>query len=221
MPRIIDLTLPLRPGTRGVSSESTYTKEGDGWNASTWHLYSHAGTHMDAPIHFAAGPKTIDQISLPTCLGPAWVADLRPCSPGMLIEPEHLGPLGELFVPGESLLLLTGWSAHASDPAIYRDQLPRLSARFARWCVKSRVKLLGVEPPSVANVKNLPEVTLIHDILLRGGVTIVEGLAHLDQLTERRVFFAALPLKLAGSDGSPVRAFAVEGTDPDAWSFIS
>ena len=52
--------------------------------------------------------------------------------------------------------------------------------------------------------------------LLGGGVTIVEGLAYLDRLTQPRVLFAALPLKLAAGDGCPVRAFAIEGVDPSA-----
>jgi arylformamidase len=79
MPQIIDLTLSVVPGMRGVSTEPTLTKAKDGWNASTWHLYSHSGTHMDAPVHFEAGPGTIDQIPLATCIGPTWVTHLTPC----------------------------------------------------------------------------------------------------------------------------------------------
>jgi kynurenine formamidase len=100
------------------------------------------------------------------------------------------------------------------DIAMYRDQLPRISEELARWCVSRGVNILGVEPPSVADVNNLEEVTRIHKILLSGGVTIVEGLTNLEQLTQERVFFGALPLPLAGADGSPVRAFAIEGIAP-------
>lgn len=215
MPRLIDLTLPVVPGSRGVACEQASTIERDGWNATTWHLYSHSGTHMDAPLHFAAGPGTIDQTPLSTCLGPAWVADLQPCEPRALLTIEDLGDIQHRFRPGEALLLRTGWSRHVGDTALYRDGLPRIGEALARWCVEHRVKLLGVEPPSVADVNNLPEVTLIHEILLGGGVTIVEGLTNLDQLTSERVLFGALPLKLAGSDGAPVRAFAVEDVDPN------
>ena len=69
--------------------------------------------------------------------------------------------------------------------------------------------MLGVEPPSVANVNDLEEVTLIHEILLGGGVTIVEGLTNLEKLPANQQFlFGAMPLKLLGGDGSPCRAFA-------------
>ena len=60
MPRLIDLSQTLRAGMRGVTWETAATLEREGWNARTLHLYSHAGTHMDAQAHFAAGPETID-----------------------------------------------------------------------------------------------------------------------------------------------------------------
>ena len=214
-PRIIDLTLPLTPGQRGVAMEPKFTVARDGWNAATWHLYSHAGTHMDAQIHFNAGPETIDRHTPARCMGPAWIVRLPGLAPKSLLTVASLGAVAEKFVAGESLLLATGWSAHADNPALYRDGLPRLSEELAHWCVAKKVKLLGVEAPSVADVNHLPEVTLIHQILLGGGVTIVEGLTALDQLTPDRVFFAALPLRLAGGDGSPVRAFAIEGIAPE------
>ena len=84
------------------------------------------------------------------------------------------------------------------------------ATELAIWCVQRRVKLLGVEPPSVADVHNLEELTRIHQLLLAGGVTIVEGLTNLDQLRADRVFFRRLPLKIHGGDGCPCRAFAVE-----------
>jgi len=218
MARLVDLTLPLTPGQRGVVMEPKFTVARDGWNAATWHLYSHAGTHMDSQLHFGAGPETIDTKPLEKCLGPATIVNLVPCAPRTLLTVAHLGGVAATFTAGESLLLRTDWHKHASDPAIYRDGLPRIGEDLAQWCVAQRVRILGVEPPSVADVNNLPEVTRIHHLLLGGGVTIVEGLAFLDQLTQPRVLFAALPLKLAGGDGCPVRAFAVEGVDPSVFT---
>jgi arylformamidase len=209
MSHYIDLTLPLVPGTRGVAMDPKYTVERDGWNAATWHLYSHTGTHMDAPVHFAAGPATIDQQPLARCIGPAWIARLTPCQPRASLAVSHLGAVADRLAPGENLLLHTGWSEYVHDTAIYRDQLPRISDELAHWCVERQVNMLGVEPPSVADVNNLEEVTRIHKILLSGGVTIVEGLTNLDRIAGDRVQFAAFPLRLAGGDGSPVRAFAI------------
>jgi len=213
MSRLIDLTLPLAPGMRGVHVTQKFIRADDGWNATTLHLYSHAGTHMDAQVHFEAGPETIDQIPLARCMGMAWVIDLTDIGPKALIDVASLGEVEGKCRSGESLLIRTGWSRHANNPALYRDSLPRISEELARWCVARQVKLLGVEPPSVADVNNLAEVTCIHELLLSGGVIIVEGLCNLEELSDPRVFFAALPLRIIGGDGSPCRAFAVEGDE--------
>ncbi len=214
MARIIDLTLTLRPGMRGVEIEKLHTVNEHGWNSRMLHLYSHCGTHMDAPLHFEAGDGTIDCIPLEHCLGPAWVANLSGIEPKALITVAHLGPVAKKVRPGEGLLLKTGWSAYVSRPEYYRDNLPRVSRELAEWCVERRVRLLGVEPPSVADVNNLEEVTTIHRILLGGRVIIVEGLTNLEALCQERVFFGAVPLKIEGGDGSPCRAFVIEGLVP-------
>lgn len=218
MARIIDLTLTVRPGMRGVEFEPLHTVERDGWNSRTLHLYSHSGTHVDAPLHFAAGDGTVDRIPLEHCLLPAWVADLTGVEPKALITVAGLGEIAEKVRPGDGLLLKTGWSAHVDRPQYYRDNFPRVSRELAGWCVARRVRLLGVEPPSVADVNNLPEVTEIHRILLSAGVVIVEGLTNLSALRRERVFFGAVPLKIEGGDGSPCRAFALDGEPGlDTW----
>jgi arylformamidase len=207
MTRLVDLTLTLRPGMPGVAVEPARTLERDGWNASTFSLYSHCGTHMDAPLHFGVSDETIDQLDVTRCVGLAWVADLTPIEPRALIDVQNLGDIATRLQPGESLLLRTDWSRRVGD-ASWRDELPRVSEALAHWCVRYGVRMLGVEPPSVADVNNLEEVTRIHRILLGGGVTIIEGLSGLDRLRSRRVRLIALPLKIAGADGAPARVVA-------------
>lgn len=209
--KVIDLTLPLEHGMRGVEFDTKYTVAEQGWNARTLHLYSHAGTHMDAPIHFEAGPQTIDGIALERCLGRAWVASLEAIDPRTPITPELLGDTADRVEPGDALLLRTGWSQHVGNPDYYRDEFPPVSPELGRWLVDRGVRLVGVEPPSVGDVHDLPAVTEIHKILLGGDVIIVEGLTNLDQLTDDSCFFAAVPLPVAGGDGCPCRAFAIEG----------
>lgn len=212
MPRVVDLTLTLRDGMRGVSFEEARTIARDGWNARTLHLYSHAGTHMDAQTHFAAGPGTIDRTPLDRCMGPARVVNLDGIADKTPITVAHLGAVSADFRPGESLLIRTGWYRHAGNQGHYRDNFPRIAEDLARWCVERRVNILGVEPPSVADVNDIGELTRIHEILLAADITIVEGLAHLDAISQDRVFFVAAPLKIEGGDGCPCRAFAIEGS---------
>ena len=104
MSRIIDLTLPLQDGQRGVSIERARQIETDGWNATTLHLYSHCGTHMDAPQHFGVTNQTIDQIPLEQCMGPAWVVDLTGIEPRALIQVGDLGPVRDNLRAGDGLL---------------------------------------------------------------------------------------------------------------------
>lgn len=208
----IDLTLSLADGQRGVAFETARTVEKDGWNARTLHLYSHCGTHMDSPLHFGVSEQTIDEFPLSDCMGKAWVVRIAGDCTRRLLTVSDLGGVAETLQPGDSLLLQTGWS-HFVNEDKYRDALPRISEELAKWCVDKGVKILGVEPPSVADVHNLEEVTRIHRILLSGGVIIVEGLTHLALLKGPKVYFMALPLKIAGGDGAPVRALAFEMDD--------
>jgi len=208
----IDLTLSLTHGQRGVAFETARTVEKDGWNARTLHLYSHCGTHMDSPLHFGVSEQTIDEFPLGDCMGKAWVVRIAGDCTRRLITVSDLGTVAETLEKGDSLLLQTGWS-HFVNEDKYRDALPRISDELAKWCVTKGVKMLGVEPPSVADVHNLEEVTRIHRILLSGGVIIVEGLTHLELLKGPTVFFMALPLKVADGDGAPVRALAFEIDD--------
>ena len=210
MSQIVDLTLTVRHGMRGVEFENLHTVGRDGWNSRRLHLYSHSGTHMDAPVHFGVGDGTIDRIPLSRCFGPAWIAELTGLAPRAVISIPMLGTITDKLQPGDGLLLKTGWSDYVEQPAIYRDGLPRLSKELAEWCVERQVRILGVEPPSVADVNNREEVTTIHRILLEGGVIIVEGLTNLTALSQPRVYFGAVPLKIEGGDGSPCRAFAWE-----------
>jgi kynurenine formamidase len=209
MPRIVDLTVSLDNNLRGVSIEPARRIETDGWNATTLHLYSHCGTHMDAPKHFGVTEQTIDEIPLDQCMGPAWVIDLTNIEPRTLIGVSDLGSVAEKLSTGDSLILRTGWNRHIGTPS-YRNSLPRVSLELARWCGDKGVRMLGVEPPSVADVNNLEELTAVHEALLGSGVIIVEGLTNLDQIRNLKVTFMAFPLKVAKGDGAPARAFAIE-----------
>ena len=206
---IIDLSLPVDNAMRGVEIRPAKKIDTDGWNATTLCLYSHSGTHMDAPRHFLTEGATLDRQDLEVLVGEALVVDLTPVAPAELISVERLRAVEDRIRPGTRLLLRTDWHTRHGTPE-YRDRLPRLSLELAEWLVERRVALVGVEPPSVADVNHRRELTDVHQTLFRGGVTIVEGLAHLDRLTRDTVTFVALPLKIVGGDGCPVRAIAIE-----------
>lgn len=208
---IHDLTLPYEKGMAGYDIEVARTIAKDGWNASTLHLYSHAGTHMDAPLHFGVSNSTIDQFLPHQLMGKAWLVTIPIKQRQQLLTVADLGEVANQFQAGDSLLLRTDWSQHLGQ-AKYRNELPRISESLAQWCVQHRVKMLGVQPPSVADVNNLEEVTQIHHILLKGEVIIIEGLTNLDKIQKEQVFLIALPLKIKDGDGAPARVIALEET---------
>lgn len=207
--KVIDLSRPIDAELPGVTISPAKRLEVEGWNATTLSLYSHSGTHLDAPCHFVPSGATLDQQDLRVCCGPARVINLTPVQPAELLTVERFEAAAGSVRHGERLLLRTDW--HKTYPGDdYRNALPRISLGLAEWLVERGVAMIGVEPPSVADVNDLKELTAVHQTLFEGGVLIVEGLCGLDRLTSDRVEFVALPLRIVGGDGSPVRAVAIE-----------
>jgi len=192
---------------RGVEIFSNTQIANQGYNTTNLHLYSHAGTHMDAPLHFLEDGATIDQWPLQKCIGPAIVIDLSFKAPDTLISVADLGDAAAQIGRGSRVLLRTDWDEHA-ELADYRTHFPRISRELAQWLVDQGVWLVGVQTPSVASLNDRDELRDVHQILLRGEIVIVECLMNLAQLPSA-VTFIALPLKVAGGDGSPVRAVAL------------
>ncbi|MEN0045550.1 MAG: cyclase family protein [Bacteroidota bacterium] len=208
--KVHDLTHTFSEQIAGFSTTPARTIAENGWNATWLKIYSHAGTHMDAPFHFEVSDQTIDQFQPKEVMGKAWVVEIKISKGQQLLEISDLGEVIGKFQVGDSLLLHTNWSQKIEDATTYKNQLPRISKELATWCVENQVKMLGVEPPSVADVNNLPEVTEIHEILLGGKVIIIEGLKNLNQIKSETVFLIALPIKYKNGDGAPARVIALE-----------
>ena len=210
MSRIVDLTLTLSDDVPNYRREVSKKIPEDGWNASMIHIYSHTGTHVDCPYHFGISDVTIDRIEPQRFIADGIHVKLQNVQPGMNIGKSVLDKFSPGDLRGKAILFQTGWSKHFKDPGTYRDRLPRISEELAQYLVSAEVSIVGVEPPSVADVNNIEELTLIHKILLGGDVIIVEGLANLESLSGKPFQFIALPMKIYGGDGAPARAIAIE-----------
>ena len=206
---VVDLTMTIHKNMKGVDIEPAKVIDVDGWNATTLHLYSHSGTHMDAPIHFNVKNETIDNLPVDKLISEAWIVDLTTIKPSELITIEHLKSIENLVEKGQSIVLHTGWSKLVATDA-YRNELPRISEELAHWLGKKQINMLGVEPPSVADVNNIEEVTRIHTILMQHNIVIIEGLTNLEKLTSQKVTLIALPLKVENGDGAPARVIALQ-----------
>jgi arylformamidase len=164
----------------------------------------HNGTHADARFHFDTNGESIEKMLLDPYLGPATVVDLSQnfsrSKEKHLITREDLRPHAENIAATSRLLIKTGrWN----NSTVFPDRIPVVAADVPAWLQKNGVKLLGVDLPSMDELdsKSLQN----HHALARAGVAIIESL-DLTDVASGIYNFSALPLKIAGADGAPVRA---------------
>jgi len=206
--KIIDLTRELSNGTEaypgdhvGLSIEQLAQVESDGYNLSSFsHLESHCGTHIDSPLHFVADGTDIASLPLQMPAAVVITAKSRP------IDQEACADADQLT--GRAVLIKTGWDQHIGGDDYYRHA-PYLTPAAAQFLAESKIAILGIDFPSPDpfDSHDYP----VHHILLSAGIPIVEGLVGLNQLvrTMGELHFVALPLKVAGIEGSPVRAAVI------------
>jgi len=202
MPRLIDLTRPLSPATPPWPGDASVRfsfnariRDGASCNVGQLSLSVHNGTHADAPYHFADDGMTIDQVPLDTYVGPVWVVDAQGCT---ALTMELFAGLD--LTQATRVLVRTGvWP----DPQAFPTTWPVMDATVSEFLGRAGVKLLGLDAPSVDEMasKDLPN----HHALYRAGIAILENLA-LDEAPTGLHELIALPLRLVGADGSPVRA---------------
>ncbi|MDX9958866.1 MAG: cyclase family protein [Spirochaetia bacterium] len=207
----IDLTqfitpdMPVYPGTEGPKIDNATSIAQDGFAEKLLTMYSHTGTHVDAPGHMIPGAKTLDQFSVDTFIGRAVVIDVpevsEPCISLRLLEDQAERLKGCDFV-----LFHTGWDAKWGQGG-YFSGFPVLSADAARLLCGLGLKGLGFDCISVDPVGSTDME--IHRILLGSGLVIVENLCNLSMLNGAAFTFSCLPLRIRDSDGSPVRAVAM------------
>jgi kynurenine formamidase len=185
---IVDLTLelseetPIYPGDPKVKVKRWATIEKDGYYMNALSLGEHSGTHVDAPAHFIANGKTIDQVPLEKFIGRGVVIDVSHLQGN--IEP------GDIKMVEEMVFFYTG----GKDIC--------LSEGGARYLVEKGIKAVGIDNPTVGGFE-------VHKILLSNEILIFENLANLEKLIGKEFTFFGVPLKIKNGSGSPIRAFAI------------
>jgi kynurenine formamidase len=196
-----------------------------GWFYASYAFSSaeHGGTHLDAPIHFAEGRMSTDEIPLSGLIGPAVVVDVtdRVHEDYLLTledltswEAEH-GPIPD----GGILLVRTGWDARWDDRTAYLGtdlvgpeavaelHFPGIGAEAAEWLAQNRgVVAVGIDTPSIDYGQS--EDFRAHVILYAENIAGFENVANLDLLPATGSFVVALPMKIEGGSGGPLRIVA-------------
>lgn len=217
--KIFDLTLTLEPDIPCFAAwhppftiEARGTLEKVGRNTKKISFGSHTGTHMDAPLHFVDGGTSIDQIDIGLLYGDVTVVDFRTMSDLDTPRAVERSDLAVVEI-AERMLFLFGWDKHWKTDTYYKGY-PYFSMDAARCLVEGGVKLLLMDTPSPDDSRAIlhsDKDSIIHKEFLSNGVVLVEYIKGPDQInTNARYSIVSLPLKIAGSDGSPVRVVLIE-----------
>jgi arylformamidase len=201
----LDISMTIEPGMvvwagdKPVVLESTQsTASGGPYNLSYIMMSLHAGTHIDAPLHFIEGGLSVAEMPLDTMIGPARVVEI---SDAESIKREELKGLG--IGQGERLLLKTANSKELWPVSRFSEDFVYISADAAAYLAGLQLKCVGIDYLSVGGFEADAEET--HKTLLQAGIWVIEGL-DLSRVTPGDYELICLPLKVERGDGAPARA---------------
>jgi kynurenine formamidase len=204
--KIIDLShtikedMPVFPGTKPPRLENHCTLLEHGFREKLITMFSHTGTHMDAPSHMLEG-LSLDQLSPGHFVGKVIVIEAK----SYTVTLDELLPYEEVLKESDFVLLKTHWDIHwGSDQYFYH--FPALSTEGATYLTSFNLKGYGVDAISVDHMED--HAFPIHHILLGHGMVLIENLTNLDQV-QTGDLLSVLPLKIEDADGSPIRAVAI------------
>ena len=231
--KLVDLTYPLDEQTVFWPTNKPFTWERAAWGRTAkgyWYasgdfsMSEHGGTHIDAPIHFGEGRLAVDEIPLQKLIAPAVVGDVRPSvaeNRDYRLSRKDLerwesrhGPIQQ----GAVVLMLTGWgqgwpdkshylgSSTPSDPKTLH--FPGFSKEAADFLVKERhVDGIGIDTPSIDYGPS--QDFIVHQIINGANLYGLENIANLERLPPNGAILVALPIKIKGGTGGPVRIIAI------------
>jgi len=201
------------------------TPAGFYYAANNFRTAEHGGTHLDAPVHFAAGRQAADEVPLERLVGPAVVVDVAEASSK---HADYLVSVADLeafeaahgrIPDGAILLVRTGYSSRWPDAARYlgtaergaaavpKLHFPGVDPAAATWLLQNRrIHALGIDTASIDHGQSTTYDT--HRILYEANIPGFENLTALDRLPPTGAMVVALPMKIKGGSGAPLRAIA-------------
>ncbi|MDO4272221.1 MAG: cyclase family protein [Eubacteriales bacterium] len=207
--KVIDLThamvnqMDVFPGDPpvGILTHHNYK---NGYFVSQVIFGTHSGTHADAPIHRIPGSASITDMEVTSYIG--WKTAVLDFS-GFTgeITGADCAKYADVLEGCDAAIFKTGWESKYGTEAFF-ESYPGLTAETAAFLEEKGIHLIGLETPSVHPADH----EKIHVELLRRNIMIVESLSNVSKISKAIVEFHAVPLKLKGLDGSPVRAYVIE-----------
>ncbi|HEY3395458.1 MAG TPA: cyclase family protein [Lacipirellulaceae bacterium] len=235
--KIIDLTYrfdestiywPTDDGFKLLRGPAGVTERGYYYAANRFMCAEHGGTHIDAPIHFWKAGQTVDQIPLERLIGPAACVDLaHKCRADrdyqvMVEDFTAWEAANDSSLNDKIVLIHTGYAAHWPDretylgtsetgrAAVAKLHFPGLDPVAADWLVvRRKIRAVGIDTASIDHGQTQDYAT--HQRLFRAGVPALENVALPADLPPSNFQVIALPMKIGGGSGGPLRAVALLG----------
>jgi kynurenine formamidase len=210
--KIVDLShtltadTPVYPGDPVPSFSVATTIGKEGYNLFEVVLGSQTGSHVDAPYHFSDGGTTIEKMALEFFMGNGLIIDVTDKKAKEEITLEEIRNYEKAIEKADIVLFKTNWYKKAGTDEFYDH--PFLSKAGGEYLLSKGIKTAGIDAINLDNTGGTEFP--IHDMYSLAGGIIAENLANLDSVDFESPFIIFLPLKLAGCDGSPVRAVAVD-----------
>lgn len=206
-----------RKDTWGITPGGYWYAAGDFGSAE------HGGTHMDAPIHFARGKATVDQIPVQELIGPVVVIDITAQA---VVDRDYRATARDILgfeqnhgtiATGSFVVFRTGWGKFWPDRKQYMGSdvpgdtahlhFPGLSREAAELLVARRIRAVGIDTASMDYGPSTDFV--VHQVLNGSGIYGLENLANAERLPVTGATLVALPMKIAEGTGAPTRVIAL------------
>jgi kynurenine formamidase len=232
--KLIDLSHPFNERTIYWPTAATFkleqvaegeTEQGYYYAANNFSAAEHGGTHLDAPVHFARGGDKADEIPLRRLVGRGVVVDVTKRA---LADRDYLVSVADLTAHerrhgrigrGAIVLLRTGYerywpdrerylgTAELGEQAVPKLHFPGLHPDAARWLVRRGIRAVGLDTASIDYGQS--KLFESHRVLGAADVPVFENLANLRRLPRKNFLVIALPMKIDGGSGGPLRAIAI------------
>ena len=208
--KVFDLThtikedMPVYPGTEKPILIPANSYEKDGFRETKLCMYSHTGTHIDAPAHLYESALALDQFPVDQFIGKALVIDCTSFSEGDSIPLSHLRKYAGKFESVDFLLFRLGWDKKWGSDA-YFGNYPCLDADLLDYILAGSYKGIGFDVIGLDPVVN-PSLERHKKLFLHKKIINIENLCNLENFGDEIFMFSCLPIKVENSDGAPCRA---------------
>ena len=204
MAQWIDISVALRNGLEPWPGDPPFEltrvndmARGDSCTFSTLSMSAHAGTHIDAPLHFIKRGRSIDALPMDATVGPARVIVIR--NPDVITVEE----LRTHRIRAGQRLLFKTRNSKRRRPGMFFKTYVAVGPDAAEYLAARRVRAVGIDGPSIAPPDD--RMARVHQVLLRAGVLIIEWL-DLRNVSTGPCDLICLPLRIVDGDGAPARA---------------